>query len=97
MTEAPPPCLLATMYVDEKRTAIEMVNACFLFAITWGICGSISSQDRKKMDLFCKRLQRGDVPDEYMHLIAQSSGKKTRVTGSCPDRGTMYDYCYDPS
>lgn len=87
---------LSKLLQEAKRSAIELINGCFLFATTWGICASVTTKDRKKFDLFFKRLQRGDVPEDYMHLVTQKGGKKTRVTGSCPDRGTMYDYIFIP-
>ena len=58
----------------------------FVFAYIWSIGGSLpTSLDRKKFDLYAKRLFSKDIP-----VAKEIESKKI----SLPERGTLYDYIY---
>ncbi|EGR31445.1 hypothetical protein IMG5_109350, partial [Ichthyophthirius multifiliis] len=68
------------------KERFQLIDMRFVFAYIWSIGGSLpTSQDRKKFDLFAKRLFSKDIA-----VPKEVESKKI----SLPERGTLYDYIY---
>lgn len=74
--------------MDKKQIA-QVIESSFLFAAIWSICISITSEYRRPFDQRFKKIVNGEI-DNIPKL------KNKGVLPSAFDRGTIYDYCYQP-
>lgn len=70
----------------DLKNKINLLDQFFVFSVIWSLGGSVSTDYRKPMNLFMKRLFGGD-------MNAPADGKKKKI--SLPDSGLLYDYKYD--
>ena len=73
----------------EKKTAIQRVDSCFLFAAIWSICVTITSDCRRKFDMHMKKVCEGSYEG-----VLKFNNKK--LLPAIFDKGLVYDYVYFP-
>jgi dynein heavy chain len=73
----------------EKKKAIGIVDATFLFSAIWSVCITIGSDQRRKFDMHMKK-----VCDGGYEGVKKFANKK--LLPSIFDKGLIYDYVYFP-
>lgn len=74
---------------NDKKTNIQIIDSCFLWAFVWSVCCVVDTQYRRPVDLYVKKVANGEIDG-----LLKFQGRK--IMPGCMDRGTIFDYVYFP-
>jgi dynein heavy chain len=74
--------------LEGKKASHNIIDSSFIFAATWSICITVTTEFRRPMDTYFKQVCNGELEnvEKLSHKILPSQF----------DRGTIYDYQYFP-
>lgn len=82
--------LFSTLIEGETAISTVWLQCYLLFSLIWGVCSSLTSDSRIKIDEFLRNILLGNDEDHPK----PKSFKLTRQQ-LIPERGTIFDWVYD--
>ncbi|KAG7209677.1 hypothetical protein KM043_011323 [Ampulex compressa] len=82
--------ILSTMLEDETQVSTVWLQCVLIFSMIWGMCPTLTSDSRRKFDVFLRKLLLGS-DDEFPKPKAFKLTKQQLF----PDRDTVFDWVYD--
>jgi dynein heavy chain len=72
----------------DKKEITKIIESSFVFACIWSLCITVTTDYRKSYDQYFKKVCNGEI--EGVPKL------KNKIIPPAFDRGTIYDYCYQP-
>lgn len=73
----------------DKKKIQGILESSFLFAAIWSLCITVTTDFRRPFDKIFKEIVAGSMEGQQVKL-------KHKISPSVFDKGTIYDYCYQP-
>jgi hypothetical protein len=73
----------------DKKKIQSIIESAFLFACIWSFCITVTTECRRAFDKVFKEIVAGSMEGQTIKL-------KHKISPSVFDKGTIYDYCYQP-